>query len=125
MRILNLHNETSSHDIEDRELSQISIGTNLFSNCPILESVKDKISPYAYHFTILNLAGAMNWKISHSPAGFSVFKAKKEEEILVNKLNSSTLKYSYYFSVSMGMPCEHLLACLIHSMDSSKSQLYL
>ena len=125
MRILNLHNETPNRDMEDRELSQISIGTNLFSNCPILESVKDKISSYAYHFTILNLAGAMNWKISHSPVGFSVFEAKKEEGIVVNKLNSSTLKCSCYLSVSMEMHCEHLLACLIHSMDSSKSQLYL
>jgi len=125
LRILSLHNEITNHDIEEKEHAEICTGLNLFANCPILNVLQNKISSYAYHFMVLNLAKSLNWKIIQSPTVFTVYKVEKDQGFAVKKLKSAFLERSCYFTTSMCIPCEHIVACLVHSQDTEANRKYI
>lgn len=124
VRILTLHNEITNHDIEETEMGQIYTGINLFANCLILNIIEGKVSSYAYNLTILNLGKSLGWKTIQTPQVYSVYQ-DKECKITVKKIKPALLECSCYFSASMGMPCEHILACLVHSQDTETNRKFM
>ena len=60
----------------------------------------------------------------NKPIYFKVYQEKEEDALKVDKINQ-ILTCSCYFSCTMRLPCEHILACLIQSTDTETHKMYL
>ena len=124
VRLFSMHLDLNNHDLDNNELTQIAKANNLLSKSPILESIQDKVSVYVYKLTVLNLANALSWKVSNKPLYFKVYIDDEENFTKVTK-KGNLLICSCYFSTSMGLPCEHILSCLVHSTDTVTNRQYM
>ena len=73
-----------------------------------MKSIEGKVSAYN-----LNLAKSMNWKIIQKPFIMKVYQDEVEDSIIVKKTKQNILTCECYFSKSMGIPYEHIIACLV------------
>ena len=117
LRLINLHQDMSNHDITLQEKEQMLKAHDLIPNSPILEEIENKVSCYAYQFTVLNIGHALSWKVLNKPIYFKVYQESEEDALKVHKINN-LLVCSCYFYSSMKIPCQHILACLICSSDT-------
>jgi len=87
-------------------------------------SIQDKVSSYSYNLTLLNLAKAMSWKVIQKDSNFIAYQSQIEYGFLVENMRPNTLNCDCYFSKSMGLPCDHILACLIHMPETKTNKIY-
>lgn len=124
LRLLNLSFELTNHDIEDSQLTEISTAIHLFANCPLMLSIQDKVSSYSYNLTLLNLAKVVSWKVIQKDSNFIAYQSQIEYGFLMENMKPNTLNCDCYFSKSMGLPCDHILACLIHMPETKTNKIY-
>jgi len=123
VRLINLHEDLYNHDICEFEREAILKASSVINKSPILNAI-GKVSSYAYHFTVLNIAKALTWKVSNKPIYYKVYEADEDYAFKVYKKNQ-ILTCDCYFASSMKLPCEHIIACLIHSTDTESHKSYL
>ena len=95
---------------------QVINANNLIIKSPILEGIDEHVSTYAHQFTVLNMVSALSWKVSSKPSYFKVSQENEEHSVKVYNKNH-TSSCNCYLACNMKMPCEHVLACLIYSID--------
>lgn len=117
LRLMNLHEEMSNHDITLNKTELLLQSHTLIPDFEVLEEIEGKVSCYAYHFTVLNLAQGLKWRVQNKPLYYKVFQEKEEDGLKIFKKNN-LLSCSCYFYCNMKIPCQHILVCLIRSTDT-------
>jgi len=111
LRLLNLHEEVTNHDFEDQEIRNIQVNHTFLAQSPILLSIQDDLSIYAYEMTLLQLGSSLSWCIVQKPTYFQIQQNGYTRK--VNIVEEGLLECDCYYYTSMRMPCQHILACIL------------
>jgi len=121
LRLLSLHEEITNHDFEDQEMTSLITHYSLLNGCPILKSINDHISLYAYEQTLLQLGNSLSWQLQEKEDHFQLFQ--NEYSLKVEKIGEDLLYCSCYYSRSMRIPCQHILACILKFYEKKEENM--